>query len=105
MANFNEYQLKNYESCFSDLVRAGCVSNLCKQVQSAQHFGVHPIVCVNRFGTDSDEELAEVVNICKKQFGVEAVVSEHWAKGGSGAINLAKALIDVCEMPSKFKYV
>jgi len=87
-----------------DLVRAGCSSNLRKQVENAQHFGVPVVVCLNRFGSDSEEELAVVVDGCKEQFGVDAVVSEHWAMGGKGAIKLAKSLINACAKPSNFKY-
>lgn len=88
-----------------DLVRAGCSSNLRKQVENAQHFGVPVVVCLNRFGSDSEEELAVVVDGCKEQFGVDAVVSEHWAMGGKGAMKLAKSLINACEKPSNFKFL
>uniref|UniRef100_A0A914KZS2 C-1-tetrahydrofolate synthase, cytoplasmic n=2 Tax=Meloidogyne TaxID=189290 RepID=A0A914KZS2_MELIC len=88
-----------------DLVRAGCSSNLRKQVENAQHFGVPVVVCLNRFGSDSEEELAVVVDGCKEQFGVDAVVSEHWAMGGKGAIKLAKSLINACAKPSNFKFL
>ena len=61
------------------------------------------VVAINAFPTDTKKELALVEKKCK-ELGVNAVLSEHWAKGGNGAMNLAKEVVRVCENPNKFTY-
>jgi formate--tetrahydrofolate ligase len=61
-------------------------------------------VCVNKFSTDSDEELELVVNKVS-EYGARGVISEHWEKGGQGAIELAKTVILESEKPQNFKLV
>ena len=61
------------------------------------------VVAINAFPTDTKKELALVEKKCK-ELGVNAVLSEHWAKGGKGAMNLAKEVVRVCEQPNKFTY-
>ena len=61
------------------------------------------VVAINAFPTDTKKELALVEKKCK-ELGVNAVLSEHWAKGGNGAMNLAKEVVRVCEKPNKFTY-
>ena len=67
-------------------------------------FQIPTIVCVNKRTTDSDEEIKLVVDMVSK-YGARAVPSNHWERGGEGAIDLAKAVIEECEKPSKFKPV
>ncbi|CAB3400142.1 unnamed protein product [Caenorhabditis bovis] len=96
-----EYLHENIE-----LVEAGCDSNLRKQIENAKKFGVPVILCVNKFATDTDAELATVVRKAKQHGASDAVVSEHWAKGGLGAIELGKALIKVTtEAPNDFRFL
>ncbi|EUC62332.1 C-1-tetrahydrofolate synthase [Rhizoctonia solani AG-3 Rhs1AP] len=81
-----------------DLVtlKEGC-KNLGKHIQNAKAFGVKVVVAVNQFATDTAAEL-ELVKNEALTFGADAaVVSNHWAKGGAGARDLAEALIQVCE--------
>ncbi|QRW16162.1 methylenetetrahydrofolate dehydrogenase (NAD+) [Rhizoctonia solani] len=91
-----------------DLVtlKEGC-KNLGKHIQNAKAFGVKVVVAVNQFSTDTPAEL-ELVKSEALSFGADAaVVSNHWAKGGAGARDLAEALIQTCESSEpdfKFTY-
>jgi methylenetetrahydrofolate dehydrogenase (NADP+) / methenyltetrahydrofolate cyclohydrolase / formyltetrahydrofolate synthetase len=85
-----------------DLVQKGCDSNLRKQIENAHLFGVPVVVCVNRFASDAPEELEAVLKGVAK-YGADAVISDHWAEGGKGANELAKAVINACEKPASFK--
>ncbi len=69
------------------------MANLARHIANVQKFGVPPLVCVNRFGTDSDAELAAAVEGCRA-LGVKAFVCEHWAKGSEGAVPLARAVAE-----------
>ena len=71
-----------------DAVRAGCV-NVERHFQNLKKFGVTPIVSINHFVHDTDEEIAVVKEICDAE-GVPMVIASHWAKGGEGAVDLAK---------------
>ncbi|MDP2542651.1 formate--tetrahydrofolate ligase [Tenacibaculum discolor] len=70
--------------------------NLEKHIENIRKFNIEPVVAINSFISDSDEEVQFVINACKN-LGVQAVVSEGWAKGGEGTKNLAKAVVDVVE--------
>jgi len=61
------------------------------------------VVAINAFPTDTKKELALVEKKCK-ELGVNAVLSEHWAKGGAGAVKLAEELVRICEQTNKFTY-
>ncbi|AHI22800.1 formate--tetrahydrofolate ligase [Corynebacterium vitaeruminis] len=68
------------------------VANLEAHVRNVRQFGVTPIVALNRFASDTDEEIAWMKKWAQ-EFGVELVPVEVWAKGGEGAIDLAKAVM------------
>ncbi|MEE4000590.1 formate--tetrahydrofolate ligase [Tenacibaculum sp. FZY0031] len=70
--------------------------NLEKHIENIRKFNIEPVVAINSFISDSDEEVQFVINACKN-LGVQAVVSEGWAKGGEGTKNLAEAVVDVVE--------
>ncbi|NVK08018.1 MAG: formate--tetrahydrofolate ligase [Tenacibaculum sp.] len=70
--------------------------NLEKHIENIRKFNIEPVVAINSFISDSDEEVQFVIDACKN-LGVQAVVSEGWAKGGEGTKNLAKAVVDVVE--------
>ena len=77
--------------------------NLEKHIENINKFGVPAVVAINKFPTDSDKELDFLINRCR-ELGAEAVLSEVWAKGGDGAIDLAKKLVEVVETKeSNFK--
>ena len=73
-------------------VEAG-LPNLEKHIESVQQFGKQVVVAINKFGTDTDEEIEIVRRRCE-QLGVPVAISDHHAKGGKGAIDLAKAAIE-----------
>ncbi|WBX68464.1 formate--tetrahydrofolate ligase [Tenacibaculum dicentrarchi] len=70
--------------------------NLQKHIENIRKFNIEPVVAINSFISDSVEEVNFVIEACAK-LGVEAVVSEGWAKGGEGTKNLAKAVVNVVE--------
>ncbi|MGB1042310.1 MAG: formate--tetrahydrofolate ligase [Tenacibaculum sp.] len=70
--------------------------NLEKHIENIRKYNIEPVVAINSFISDSKEEVQFVINACEK-LGVQAVVSEGWAKGGEGTKNLAKAVVDVVE--------
>jgi formate--tetrahydrofolate ligase len=85
------------------LVEAGC-ENLLAHIDIVKRSGVMPIVCVNGFHTDTQAEVALVKRIAEAA-GVRAVVSEHWLKGGEGAIELAEAVMETCEQENHFEFL
>ncbi len=80
-------------------VAAG-LPNLEKHIENIQHFGEQPIVALNRFGTDSAEEI-EVVRRRVAELGVPFAVSDHFARGGEGAEDLARAVMEFAEREHK----
>ena len=83
-------------------LKAG-MTNLEKHVENMRSYGVPVIVAINRFDTDTDAELSAIEDMCKEK-GVRFALSEVFAKGGEGGIDLAKELIDVIEKEeSNFK--
>ncbi len=69
------------------------LDNLRKHIESAQTFGHTPIVALNRFGTDSEEEMEVVRRDCDA-LGVPFAVADHFARGGEGAVELARAVME-----------
>jgi len=84
-----------------ELVEKGC-ENLVAHIETVKKSGVKPVVCVNSFYMDTPAEIALVRKIAE-QNGALAAVSEHWLKGGEGAIELAEAVIQACEEENDFK--
>jgi formate--tetrahydrofolate ligase len=70
--------------------------NLRRHLENLARFGMPAVVCINRFGTDTEAELAAVVDGCAA-VGVKAVVCEHFARGGAGAEELARAVVATVE--------
>jgi len=93
-----EYTTENLE-----LVEKGC-DNLIANIETVKKSGVRPVVCVNSFYTDTKAEIALVRKIAE-QNGALAAVSEHWLKGGDGAIELAEAVIEACSETNHFKFL
>jgi len=89
-----------------DLVtlKEGC-KNLQKHIENCRKFGVKVIVAINQFASDSDAELSLIRQEALAAGADAAVVSNHWAKGGAGARNLAEAVITICEGESAFKFL
>ncbi|HIY26414.1 MAG TPA: formate--tetrahydrofolate ligase [Candidatus Acutalibacter pullistercoris] len=72
------------------------VVNLKAHVENMQKFGIPVVVAINRFGTDSDAEL-QVIDDCCKELGVRYALSEVFAKGGEGGMELAQTICDVID--------
>ena len=75
-----------------DLLRAGCV-NLAKHIANAKQYGVPVVVAINKFITDTDAEHKALEEEAIKAGAEAAIVSDHWAKAGGGAVDLAKGVI------------
>ncbi|MBK8830825.1 MAG: formate--tetrahydrofolate ligase [Saprospiraceae bacterium] len=70
--------------------------NLEKHIENCKKFGLSPVVAINSFISDSDEEIAYIQKRCQ-ELGTKAVLSKGWAKGGEGTKDLAQAVVDVIE--------
>ncbi len=86
-----------------DALKRGSV-NLEAHIDNIHKFGLPVVVAINRFDTDTDAEIALLTEMCNSK-GVDLALSEVFAKGGDGGIELAKAVIKACEKPSDFKFM
>ena len=77
------------------------IANLEKHVENMRKFGVPVVVAINRFGTDTDAEIA-VLSSAMEKLGVSFSLCEHFAKGGEGAVDLAKKVAAACEQENHF---
>ncbi|MFZ3122225.1 MAG: formate--tetrahydrofolate ligase [Thermodesulfovibrionales bacterium] len=81
----------------------GC-SNLIQHINTVKKAGTNPVVCINRFHTDTDAEI-KLVKKMAQSAGARVAVSEHWLKGGEGALELADAVLDACNDKVNFKFL
>ena len=72
------------------------MANLARHVENMQKFGIVPVISINRFSADTDAEIALVKEKCKA-LGVEAIMADHWAMGGEGAADVARAVVKICD--------
>ncbi len=94
-----------YTSENLELLRAG-MPNLLHHIKTARKFGVPVVVAVNRFLTDTPAELELIRKASVEEGGaVDALICEHWEKGGEGALALAEAVVKAAEMPAQFKFL
>jgi len=77
--------------------------NLLHHINTIKMSGVNVVVCINCFSSDTKAEIA-MVKKAAEGTGVRCAVSNHWAKGGNGALELADAVIEACEKKSDFKF-
>ena len=84
-----------------ELLEKGC-ENLFHHVKNVKKSGITPVVCINKFYTDTDAEIALIRKLCAEN-GVRCALSEHWQYGGEGAKELAQAVIEACEEETVFK--
>ncbi len=80
------------------------MTNLAKHIENIQKFGLPIVVAINAFPTDTENELQELKVLCESM-GASVSISEAWAKGGEGAIDLAQKVIEATEKPSNFQYM
>ena len=93
------YQTENLE-----LLEIGC-ANMIAHITNALRFGIPVVVAVNRFKDDTDAEVELVRNIALDAGAEDAVMSNHWAEGGAGAIKLGEAVIEACEKHADFSFL
>lgn len=85
------------------LLEAGC-SNLIAHIDIVRKSGATPVVCINGFYTDTQAE-HDLVRRIAEDHGARCAVSEHWEKGGEGAIELAEAVVAACEEENNFDFL
>eukprot|EP00929_Paragymnodinium_shiwhaense_P001967 TRINITY_DN102173_c0_g1_i1.p1 TRINITY_DN102173_c0_g1~~TRINITY_DN102173_c0_g1_i1.p1 ORF type:complete len:653 (-),score=179.00 TRINITY_DN102173_c0_g1_i1:75-2033(-) len=96
---------KEYTNENLDLVEKGC-ANLIRHIGNMKRHGVECVVAINRFGTDTENELALVKKLAEANGAFAAVVAEHHAKGGAGAADLGKAVMAACQSKkTNFQYL
>ncbi|XP_045776422.1 C-1-tetrahydrofolate synthase, cytoplasmic isoform X2 [Maniola jurtina] len=79
--------------------------NLGKHISNGNKFGVPVVIAVNRHGNDTEVELNMVKEYAVKNGAFRAVICNHWATGGAGALELADAVIAACDHPSRFDFL
>src|SRR6202047_2447021 len=72
------------------------MANLARHVENVQKFGIVPVISINRFSADTDAEM-ELVEEHAKKLGVDALMADHWAEGGKGAVDVARAVVKIAE--------
>jgi formate--tetrahydrofolate ligase len=85
------------------LVERG-LPNLLHHIGVIRKSGINPVVCINQFLTDTAEEMA-LVRRAAEQAGARCAVSNHWALGGEGALELADAVMDACRQPGELRFL
>jgi len=86
-----------------EAVKSG-MSNLKRHVSNIKKFGLPIVVAINHFVSDTENEMQALREECKS-IGVEAIACYHWAKGGEGAIELAKKVVEIANGLNTFKYL
>src|SRR5580704_4604892 len=72
------------------------MSNLQRHVENVRKFGIEPVISINRFSADTEAEIKLVEEKCKA-LGVDALMADHWAEGGKGAADVARAVVKIAE--------
>ncbi len=85
------------------LVEKG-LPNMIHHINTIRKSGINPVVCINSFHTDTKDEIA-LVKKAAEAAGARCAVSQHWLKGGEGALEFADAVIDACNSPNEFKFL
>ena len=86
-----------------ELLERGC-DNLLAHIDIIRRSGVRPVVCLNAFYTDTEKERQLVREVVEKA-GARFAVSDHWLKGGEGALELAETVIAACDEPNEFAFL
>lgn len=80
------------------------IPNLLKHIENMQEvFGVPSVVAINRFPTDTEEEIDVIRKKCE-EVGVKAIIANVWAEGGKGAVELAEEVVALCELESSLRH-
>ena len=83
------------------LLEKGC-ENLIAHIETVKKCGVRPVVCINGFYTDTDNEVALIRKVAESN-GALCALSQHWEKGGDGAVELAEAVVTACDEEHDFR--
>lgn len=83
-----------------EILRAGCV-NLKKQIANAKSFGIPVVVAINKFATDTQAEIEVIREEAISAGAEDAILANHWAEGGKGAVDLAKGVLAASEKPKE----
>lgn len=86
-----------------EALKAGIV-NLGKHIENIKKYGIEPIVAINSFVTDTEEEYEVIREYCKG-LGVEVALSTAWGDGGNGAVDLAEKVIKMTEKDKEFNFL
>ena len=78
--------------------------NVLHHIATVKKSGINPVVCINQFHTDTQAEINMTRKMCEEA-GARVAVSQHWLKGGEGALELADAVLDACEEKVDFKFL
>jgi len=84
-------------------VEKGC-ENLIHHIKTVKKAGINPVVCINHFYTDTDNEVKAVRRLAEEA-GARVALSKHWQYGGDGAVEFADAVIEACNEPNDFKFL
>jgi formate--tetrahydrofolate ligase len=93
-----EYRSENLK-----LVEQG-LPNLLHHLEIVRRSGINPVVCINRFVSDTPDEV-KLVRDAVEQAGARCALSDHWARGGEGSLELADAVLDACEEETDFRFL
>ncbi|MHC5012020.1 MAG: formate--tetrahydrofolate ligase, partial [Planctomycetota bacterium] len=80
-------------------------ANLVHHIKNARQFGVPVVVAVNRFETDTEAEIQLLERISVGAGAEAAVMTDHWAEGGAGSVDLARAVEAACQQPKNFQFL
>ena len=92
-------ETKNVEA-----VKKGC-ENLNKMIENMRYFGIPVVVSINAFNADYPEEIAAIKELALAAGADDCVISEVWAKGSAGGVELANAVVRACDKPNDFKFL
>lgn len=95
--------LKDQTTMTTDNLKKG-LANLDKHVENMKFYGIPVVVCINRFGTDTDEQIEVIGKRCD-ELGVRSAISDAFSKGGEGGADLAKTVVEECSKPKAFKFL
>ncbi len=84
-------------------VEKGC-ENLIQHINTIKKSGINPVVCINHFYTDTDNEINAVRRLAEEA-GAWVAVSKHWQYGGDGAKELAEAVVEAADKPNEFRFL
>jgi formyltetrahydrofolate synthetase len=78
--------------------------NMIHHINTIRAAGINPVVCINKFHTDTDNEVA-MVRKAAEAAGARCATSSHWADGGDGALELADVVMEACNEKNDFKFL